>query len=676
MKKTLLILKKAAGLIWSRVSAVVALALIIGAFTMGYHIAAPAPEEAEAEGVAGGASPGEGEVQYYTCSMHPSVRLTDPDAKCPICGMDLIPVGAGVVETDTLTLSREAAAASRVETVEVTRYFPEAVVRLYGKVTYDETSVARLTAYFPGRIDRLFVNYVGVSVNRGDHLAEVYSPELLAAFEELRQAVAAMEDVSGMTDFIRGATRATLTAAREKLRLYGLTPEQIEAVEDGTFTDDRFTVYAPIGGVVTHLGVREGDYVKTGDPIATVADLSRLWVDMEAYESQLPLLRWGQRVTFTVESHPGERFEGRISFIEPIVDEKTRTAAVRVAVDNPEGRLKPGMFASAVVRVRVGENGALPVEDLPGDWVCPMHPSQVGDGPGACPVCGMEMVPTTTLGVAVGEVSGQPPMVIPKTAVLYTGVRSVVYVELPDESEPTYEGREVVLGPRAGDVMIVREGLQVGERVVVHGAFRIDSAMQIAAKPSMMSPGGEGGGGGHAGMPGMSGMGEMTPSAGGGGAFAGQLGGIYDAYLSAQRALAGDDLEAFRAAASELGEALGAVRETGLVGDRVAAWRGAMAKLRVKGEPATIEEARTAFARMSEGVIALLETFGPPSGETLKVAHCPMAFDFKGADWVQRGDTIHNPYFGAEMLTCGSIRRTFSAGAGGSASGKGDAGHE
>ena len=331
MKRQLERARAGVGWLWKHASTGVAIGAIVAALVVGYRIGRPAPEPSDA-GAGGGHEHAEGESiepRMYTCSMHPSVRLPDPDAKCPICFMDLIPVmeQGGADSGSRISISESAAALSDIETAPVGRFFPTAEVRLYGKVTYDETSVARLTAYFPGRIERLFLNYTGVAVARGEHVAEVYSPDLLAAFEELRQAKAASETEGGMSDLVRAATRDTVVAAREKLRLFGITAEQIAAVENGSFDADNLTIFAPIGGVVTHLAVREGDYLQTGAPIATIADLSRLWLDMEAYESQLPLLRWGQRVTFSVEAHPGEIFEGRISFIEPIVDERTRTAA-------------------------------------------------------------------------------------------------------------------------------------------------------------------------------------------------------------------------------------------------------------------------------------------------------------------------------------------------------------
>jgi len=652
--------------LWTHTAAGVAVVAILAALYIGYRLGRPArgPEAAPGGGVHAHGDAEAGEPTLYTCSMHPSVRLPDPDAKCPICFMDLIPVTneGGTGSETRISMSASAAALSEIETAPVGRFFPTAEVRLYGKVTYDETSVARLTAYFPGRIERLFVNYLGVPVAQGDHMAEVYSPELLASFEELRQAKAAAENSTATSELVRSSTRDTLNAVREKLRLFGVTPEQIAAVEDASFDSDRLTIFSPIGGVVTHLAVREGDYVQTGDPIATVADLSRLWLDMEAYESQLPLLRWGQRVSFTVEAHPGETFEGRISFIEPLIDERTRTAAVRVAVENTAGRLKPGMFASAVVRTRVASDGAVIGDELAGRWVSPMHPTEVRDGPGQCEICGMDMVPAESLGV-VGDPDGvEEPLVIPRTAVLFTGTRSLVYVRVPDAERPTYEARAVVLGARAGAFYIVRDGLDRDEAVVVNGAFRVDSAMQIAAKPSMMTPGGGGeSGGGHAGHAGMS-PGEsagvpgrvVVPDS-----FVFALKPVYAAYLDAQESLAADDLGGFVQAATDLETAIGFVREAGLVGEPLAEWRRAATRLRPDGALTDIESARVRFEKLSEGVIALQRRFGHRGSETWHLAHCPMAFDNAGADWLQRGTQINNPYFGAQMLRCGDVLESF-----------------
>jgi Cu(I)/Ag(I) efflux system membrane fusion protein len=657
MKRLFDRLRPVATTIWKHTAALVAVLLILAALVIGYRIGRPAPEPTDASTTVQSASDN-GPPQMYTCSMHPSVRLPDPDAKCPICFMDLIPVAddGGEGNETRLVLSAAAVKSSQIETAKVGRFFPMADVRLFGKLTYDETSVARITAYFPGRIERLFVNYVGVPVVKGDHLAEMYSPQLLAAFEELHQARLAVEGSTSTSEIVVTSTRRTLEAARGKLRLFGLTEKQISDAEGGEATGDRLTVYSPIAGIVTHLATREGDYVETGSPLATVADLSRLWLDMEAYESQLPLLRWGQPVTFTVEAHPGEVFTGRISFIEPMVDARTRTAAVRVAVDNSDRALKPGMFATATVRPRVASGGAVLSDELAGRWVGPMHPTVVKDGPGQCDICGMDLVSAESLGVVGDPAAVEEPLVVPRTAVLQTGKRAVVYVEVPDAEKPTYEGRVVQLGARAGDFYIIEAGLREGEEVVVNGAFRIDSAMQIVAKPSMMMPGGGGGGGhDHGAMTGQaSEVRAQVPDS-----FIHTLKPVYAAYLDAQEALAADELGDFAQAANDLKTALGLVEEVGLVGEPLGEWRRAAVRLRLDRPMTTIDEARTRFERMSEAVIALQQRFGHHGSETWHVAYCPMAFDNKGAEWLQRGTTINNPYFGDAMLRCGEIRKAF-----------------
>jgi len=644
--------------IWSNISATVALVLIVGALIVGYRFGSPTTVVADS-GEGTHAEEGDGESQQmYTCSMHPTVRLPDPDAKCPICFMDLIPVIEDVGGSDNpmrMSMSESAKAMSKIETAKVGRFFPSAETRLYGNLVYDETSVARISAYFSGRIDRLYVNYIGVSVQKGDHLAEMYSPDLLAAFEELRQAESSYESSSDDSEFLRTTSSQTLTAARDKLRLFGLSQQQIEDVESGNFNPDQLTIFAPIGGVVTHLATREGDYLKTGDPIATVSDLSRLWLDLEAYESQLPMLRWGMPVTFTVEAHPGEVFPGRISFIEPMVNERTRTAAVRVAVDNKDMRLKPGMFSTAVVRSKVSANGAVIADELAGRWVSPMHPTHVSDTPGQCVVCGMARVRAESLGVVADTSEIEIPLVIPRTAVLFTGTRSVVYLSIPDQEQPTYEGRIIELGTRAGDFYTVRSGLEEGDEVVVHGAFRIDSAMQINAKPSMMMPSGGGGGGGHnhggspANMPKMD-MSISTPEE-----FTESLNPVYLAYLTIQERLANDDMSGFLDSWEELKSASAQVDTTGLVGESLGIWRRSESTLKKTSPVTTIDDARAHFKTMTDAVLALQKQFGHTANETWNVAYCPM----KKSSWMQRGTEIMNPYYGDMMLNCGDIQESF-----------------
>jgi Cu(I)/Ag(I) efflux system membrane fusion protein len=426
---------------------------------------------------------------WWTCSMHPEVRLPKP-GKCPKCPMQLIPVtsSTGGVGERQISFSEAAIKLMEIETAVVERKFVTAEVRIVGKVDYDETRVKNITAWVGGRIDRLYVDFTGITVGKGDHMVELYSPELISAQAELLQAVKAVRNIKETSsELITGSISATLEAAREKLRLLGLTKEQIEEIEKTGRPVDHITIYAPMGGIVIHKNANEGMYVDTGTPIYTVADLSRLWVKLDAYESDLPWLRYGQEVEFTTEAYPGEVFKGQISFIEPVLNAKTRTVKLRVNVDNTDGKLKPEMFVRAVVRSRIAGGGKVMAAEMAGKWICPMHPAVVETEAGKCSICGMDLVTTESLGYVV-DTPKEAPLVIPATVPLITGTRAVVYVQVPGAKKPIYKGREIVLGARAGDYYIVKSGLVEGEIVVSNGNFKIDSALQIQAKPSMMTP--------------------------------------------------------------------------------------------------------------------------------------------------------------------------------------------
>ena len=431
------------------------------------------------------------ETTLWYCSMDPQIIREEP-GDCPICGMDLIPmpkdlaVGAASGE---LVVSEAAVALMDIQTTSVERKFVAKEVRMVGKVAYDETRIKSIAAWVPGRIDRLYVDFTGTSVTKGDHLVYLYSPELVSAQAELLRTLQSTQSASeGTSEFLRTSNESTLAAAREKLRLLGLSTGQIEAIEASGQPLTHLTINAPIGGIVIEKKATEGMYVTTGTPIYTVADLSQVWVLLDAYESDLPWIRYGQPVTFSAEAYPGEVFDGWISFEEPILNDKTRTVKVRVNVSNPDGRLKPGMFVHAAVTSQIAQTGKVMDPNMAGKWVCPMHPSVVKDHPGTCDICGMDLVTTESLGYTTAKASGPPPLVIPATAPLITGKRAVVYVKVSDTEEPTFEGREVVLGPRAGDYYVVTSGLTEGETVVTNGNFKIDSALQIQAKPSMMNP--------------------------------------------------------------------------------------------------------------------------------------------------------------------------------------------
>ncbi|MCA9772715.1 MAG: efflux RND transporter periplasmic adaptor subunit [Myxococcales bacterium] len=475
-------------------------AALVVAYRVGQHAerAAPVGETQTAAEHAGHGAV-EREPDVWTCVMHPQIRLPKP-GKCPICGMELVPVrpssdvggGGDATNVRRIALSPEAIALASIETAPVRRAFVSKEVRMVGKVDFDETRVKTISAWVNGRIDRLYVDYTGIDVKEGDHLVSLYSPELLTAQEELIQALRASRELRGSgLSVLRDSADRTIAAARDKLRLLGLASTQIQAVERRGETTDHVTIYAPIGGTVIQKSAVEGMYVKTGMPIYAIADLSKVWVRLDAYESDMAWVRYGQDVAFETEAYPGETFHGTIAFINPVLNPTTRTVNVRVNVPNTDGRLKPEMFVRAVVRAGVASGGRVMDPRLSGKWIGPMHPEIVRDKPGKCPICGMDLVRAETLGYVPGTPEDAP-LVIPSTAPLVTGERAVVYVRVPGAEAPTFEGREIVLGPRAAGAYVVRAGLAEGEEVVAKGAFYIDSALQIQAKPSMMSP--EGGG--------------------------------------------------------------------------------------------------------------------------------------------------------------------------------------
>jgi len=511
-------------------------------------------------------------------------------------------------------MSNSAAALAEIQTVPVVRRAVEAEIRLIGSVTFDETRFRTITAWVPGRIDTLFVDYTGTTVKPGEKLVSLYSPALFAAQTELLNAIAADLSISrSNSEILRETSAATIKSARRRLRLWGLDDDQIDAVEASGVAADHVTIPSPLGGVVVHKDAVEGMFVKTGTRLYTVADLSRVWIDMEAYESDLAWLRHGQGIRFSVEALPGESFEGAVVFIDPVLDTRKRTVRIRLEADNRDGRLKPGMFVVAVV-------GAKPFE-------------------------------------------GDAPLVIPASAPLITGKRAVVYVRLPDRERPTFEGRVVELGPRAGDSYVVAAGLEEGEMVVVKGNFKIDSALQIQAKPSMMNPDGGGTLPGHD-------HGDRKPAAGGAGppepvkaldsplAFRSQLDAVLTAYVEAQRALAADDDPAAAAAAQGVRLALEQVDMSLLDHEAHLAWMEDLVPLEKAAgafaDAGNIANRRDAMRGLTASLWKSLNRFGIARDETVRIFHCPMANDNQGADWLQTATETANPYFGASMLRCGS----------------------
>jgi membrane fusion protein, copper/silver efflux system len=604
-------------------SIVVVVVVVIAAFVAGmysrqYTRAGNQPEPAAAAVLAEAASPPAGQ-QMYTCSMHPSVRSPDAKDKCPICGMDLIPVPADEDESEQegalprLALSRRAEALLNVQTWPAERRDVPVELPLYGRINLDETRLRSITAWLAGRLEKLHVDFTGVSVRQGDPMVEIYSPELIVAQSELINTVQARgrQQRTG-AETIR-TTDAVLNAGRFKLRQLGLTQEQIAAIEGSEKVNETLTIVAPVDGIVTERHVTEGAHVERGDPIYSLADLSTVWVELSVYESDLKWLKTGQPVTFTAEAFPGDTFTGEIVFIDPMLDENTRTVRVRADMENPGGRLRPGMFLRGSVEA--------------------------------------------SLSGAIAELEeGTLPLVIPATAPLITGQRAVVYVRVSAAERPTYEARQVTLGPRARGYYAVLDGLIEGELVVTNGNFKIDSELQIRGRPSMMSPQ-------DPEKPRdsiqIAGADEEPEPVEVPDAFRQALDPVYRAYLAAQQALASDDLEAFRSAAAQLHNTLDQVDANALDPPAAEQWEQLKGRMKEGQEHLLhmdIEAARAQFETWSMAAIALGKRMGHGGTMDLRVAHCPMAFDDRGGDWLQESEQIRNPYYGASMLKCGEIK--------------------
>lgn len=579
----------------------------------------------------------------WTCSMHPQIRQPNP-GQCPICGMDLIPVNNESVDDSnprSLKLSPVSQQLANIQTVPVVHRFVDREVRMYGKIAYDETRVRTISAYLPGRIDRLFVNYVGIKVARNDHLVELYSPDLISAQQEF------------LTVMRSNPNERTRKAAHDKLALLGLTEAQILRLEKSAEPSDRLTIYSPMSGIVIDRHVREGEYIQTGSKIYTIADLSQVWLQLSAYESDLQWIRYGQNVDFETEAFPGKIFEGTIVFIDPMLNPRTRTVQVRVNVQNDDGLLKPDMLARAVVKSTLASGGLVMDKNLAGKWISPMHPEIIKNKPGTCDVCGMKLVRAEELGLVSTTDTSKAPLVIPASAPLITGKRAVVYLADPSETGKFY-GREIELGPRAGDFFVVKSGLSAGDQVVVNGAFKLDSDLQIKARPSMMSMSSNA-------MPESHDHSEMGHSAEkmtAPDAFQKQLGNLADPYFAIHTALSKDAANDAKIAATAFAENLKKIDMTLLGSETVhAKWMALHEQLKRSAgnlaEAADIATARTAFEPLSDALTDAFRIFGVQTDQPVIRFFCPMAFDDKGAFWLQNREGVENPYFGSGMYRCG-----------------------
>ncbi len=563
------------------------------------------------------------EAVTWTCSMHPQIQLPE-FGLCALCGMDLIPAGSsGSGSPRELSLSPAAVKLSEVATTPAVRKQVALEVRLAGKVAYDETRIASISAWFPGRIDSLYIDFTGIAVSSGDPLALLYSPDLLTAQSELIQALSAESAVNhNSSSSFTQSISANVDAARNKLKRLGLTISQISTIEHSLLASDQLTIHAPIGGIVTQKKAVQGMYVNTGSEIYTIADLSHVWVEFEAYETDLNWLQVGQPVEFTTIAYPGRIFTGSVEFIDPILDDRLRSVTIRVNVHNHDLSLKPGMLAQGTVSATIDASGQ----------------------------------------AAIDISNMQNPLTIPATAPLLTGKRAVVYIADP-ESEGNYRGQEVQLGPRVGSDFVVLDGIAEGDEIVVKGNFKIDSAIQLTAGYSMMNPDAK------------SSQAPLIPHHGltppekpfaTDNAFINQLSSVYDTYFELQTALSLDQATESTMAAYFLAITIEGLpesdfdSETSFFWSQLTGYLAAYASAISTAEEIAVE--RELFEPLSKAMLLLVQSFGSSTPKPIIKFHCPMAFDWRGADWLQNHQGVENPYFGSEMYSCGSELNTLHKG--------------
>ncbi|GAA4645867.1 hypothetical protein GCM10023115_38270 [Pontixanthobacter gangjinensis] len=521
------------------------------------------------------------EAETWTCSMHPQIRQPEP-GQCPICGMDLIPLSEdeGGLDSDMFRMSEDAMKLANISTMTVGGGEMGKELRLNGKVVVDERNDYTQTVHIPGRIEKLMVNFTGEKVSRGQTLATIYSPELVTAQAELLQA-----------QEIKESQPELFAAAKQKLRNWKISDAQIDKMLAEGEPIQRFSIRADVSGVVTELMAEPGDHLEQGMPIYQIANLDQLWIQFDLYESDLNWVEEGSTVEYTVKSIPGETFEGKISFVDPLLNDNTRVATARIEVSNKDGKFKPGMFVSGVVENQL-------------------------------------------------ESTGEDRIVIPESAVLWTGERSVVYVKTEMDKGAGFEMREVKLGPALADSYIVESGLKPGEQIVVNGTFTVDAAVQLAGKPSMMNP--------NIGNQALE-VSEEEKSV---------LQPLFSNYLELKDALVNDDFQKAKSEGKELQQAIDQVKVAALSDEVNSVLKISIPKLQMVTDrlvnATSIDAARQEFIGLSNTMIDLAQSTKPMDG--MYIQHCPMANSNQGADWLSLSTEVKNPYYGASMLSCGEVK--------------------
>lgn len=586
--------------------------LILIGLSLGWLLFGGAPDQPQSldEHIEQAHTDEEGNI-IYTCSMHPGIRENEP-GNCPICGMELIPVSDdnnGEESPYELTMSEAAAKLAEVQTTTVIKDVAVSTHRLPGRIMVDERRLKTLPAHVPGRIEELYVNFTGEYISQGERVASIYSPELVSAQKELLEVAKDKE-----------RNPSLYNAARNKLLNWEITEEQINKIEASKTVMNDVDITSKVQGYVIHKMIDVGSHVQRGSTMFRLADLSKVWVMFDAYESDVASIKIGDKVSFTVKALPGEEFTAEVTFVDPVLNPQSRTVSVRAEAENKSLLLKPNMLAQGVIKSDLRDSGEQ--------------------------------------------------ILVPKSAVLWTGERSVVYVKKPNTTQPTFEFREVVLGQRVGDQYIVKSGLSEGEEVVTNGTFKIDSAAQLAGKASMMNktPDGRPVRTGHEGHT-MDGSGSVpnnpsmnttsqnvqnspieAPQA-----FKSQIARVVSSYIdfkntlvSSQPDLAFDEVKNMQASLNQVDMSL-------LNGQGHNVWMSQLDSLQTVltqlSNTQDLAKQREHFIFLSNVMLNVVKEFSIEG--VYYHQFCPMASGGKGAYWLSEKEIINNPYFGAQMISCG-----------------------
>lgn len=533
--------------------------------------------------------------EIWTCAMHPQIRQPEFGI-CPLCNMDLTPLDESASSDKmVLEMTPEAIALSNIETVRVgSTNGTKKTIELTGKIQADERNSSSLVAHIPGRIEKLFVTFTGEKIKVNDRLATIYSQDLIDAQRELLEAIKLSEFNPNLVE-----------AAKQKMRYWKISDRFIEQIETTGKIQETFTLFAEHEGVVMNRRVAVGDYVKTGEALFEVMDLNKLWVLFDAYEEQLPAIRIGQRITYTTPAIPNKKLQAKITYIDPLINPKTRVASIRAEATNTNGKLKPEMFVTGILESK--------------------------------------------------RQSANSQITIPKTAVLWTGKASVVYLKVPDTEIPSFKYKVVELGESVGDQYVIKSGLTLEDEIVVNGAFVIDASAQLNNQNSMMNK--------------LVNQEEesiidrsntndfskkMTST------FKNEWNVLLDDYLALKNGLVQTNGKIAKAKSQLFLSHLKTINSKSFDPELAGFWNKKSKALeqhlnKLIKIPSDVEEMRIQFNHISELILDMSSALGSGS-QNLYVQYCPMAFDDQGAYWVSNERGIKNPYFGDKMMKCGLVK--------------------